>query len=606
MLTDRFHEIRKQELEKVFSKSNIIKVWRKIVRDQLRRTDILDIFDYYDINYNIEERATLLRRDILDGNYLPSKPLIYRIEKKFGICRHLIVPQPIDALVLQILTEDVREPILKNQPSKNAFYSRDKHNVRKPHEIDEYGLNWRQLWQKMQKKIYNFNKSKKLIITTDLTNYYDTIFIPELRKIVTGFVNNKESVLDILFKIIETITWIPDYLPYSGRSLPTTNLEAIRLLAHSFLFELDMIIEKKSDSSFTRWMDDIVIGVNSRDEAVEILSSMSDILKSRGLALNIKKTNIYSAKEAEFHFLIQENKYLDSIDYDSCLKHGISNISNKLYSRFKQHNKNNQDAKYFDKVSKRYITAFSKIKSRRILRDIPKLFNEQPNVRLNILYYLSSLGYSKRTSVIVLDILDKLKLYDDISLFSISKLVTDWAVPFSSDGEDFINKFIDKLKGFSEKRKQHFDFYCILWVMTKYEHPESLFNFITKYDYIWKTHPFLRRQVASIMSRILMFNQSAVINFLEKQIATSEPQVVSVANTILKFMNLENLESKVRMYLFPKAYRTYPLQKFLVLCSFLNSKKIREDYKCRKQIKKHIADPYYRKWIELQYNIKFT
>ena len=234
------------------------------------------------------------------------------------------------------------------------------------------------------------------------------------------------------------------------------------------------------------------------------------------------------------------------------------------------------------------------------------MFNEQPNIRLNILYYLSSLGYSKRTSVIVLDILDKLKLYDDISLFSISKLVTDWAVPFSSDGEDFIRKFIDKLKGFSERRKQHFDFYCILWVMTKYEHPESLFNFITKYEYIWKTHPFLRRQVTSIMSRILMFDQSTVINFLEKQIATSEPQVVSVANTILKFMNLKNLESKVRMYLFPKAYRIYPLQKFLVLCSFLNSKKIREDYQFIKQIKKNITDPYYRKWLELQYNIKFV
>ena len=605
MLTDRFHEIRKKELEKVFSKNNIIKVWRKIVKDQLRRADILDIFDYYDINYNIEERAILLRRDILDGNYLPSKPLIYKVEKKFGICRHLIVPQPIDALVLQILTEEIREPILKNQPSENAFYSRDKHNVRKPHEIDEYGFNWHELWKKMQKKIYNFKKSKKLIVTTDLTNYYDTIFIPELRKIISGFVNNKESVLDILFKIIEAITWVPDYLPYSGRSLPTTNIEAIRLLAHSFLFELDKIIKKKSDSSFTRWMDDIVIGTDSRDEAIEILSSVSDILKSRGLALNIKKTDIYSSKEAEFHFLIQENKYLDSIDYDYYLKHGISKISRELYSKFKQHNRKNQGAKYFDKVSKRYITAFSKIKSRKILRDVPKLFNEQPSIRLNILYYLTSLGYNKRTSEVVLSILEKLKLYDDISLFAISKLVTDWTIPSSTSGESFIRKFINELKIFSNKRKKHFDFYCILWVMAKYEDPKSLFEFIKKYEYIWKTHPFLRRQVTSLMSRILSYNRSEAINFLDKQIATSEPQVVSVANTILKFMSLENLESKVRMYLFPKNYKTYPLQKFLVLCSILNSEKIRKDYRIIEQLQKYITDPYYKKWFELQYNIKF-
>jgi len=269
MLTDRFHQLRKEELKNVFSKANISKTWRKIVRDQLRTVDIIDIYDYYDFNYNIDARALILRSDILSGNYSSSKPLIYRVEKKLGICRHLIIPQPTDALILQIITETISEEILSNQPSKNSFYSRDKHNLRKPHEIDEYGFHWRDLWKKMQKKIYKFKENKELIVVTDLSNYYDTIFIPELRKLISGFVNNKEALLDILFNIIEKNSWIPDYLPYTGRGLPTSNLEAIRL-----------------------------------------------VLKSRGLALNLKKTNIYNALEAEFHFLIEENQYLDSIDYE--------------------------------------------------------------------------------------------------------------------------------------------------------------------------------------------------------------------------------------------------------------------------------------------------
>src|SRR5690606_6776988 len=77
MLTDRFHQIRKDELEDLFSKKNISVVWRKIVRDQLRRVDILDSFDFYDFNYNIDEKAQLLRTVILNGNYQPSQPLIY-------------------------------------------------------------------------------------------------------------------------------------------------------------------------------------------------------------------------------------------------------------------------------------------------------------------------------------------------------------------------------------------------------------------------------------------------------------------------------------------------------------------------------------------------
>lgn len=606
MLTDRFHEIRKEELEDLFSKKNISTVWRKIVRDQLRRVDIIDSFDYYDFNYNINERAQLLRTIILNGNYQPSQPIIYRIEKKFGICRHLVIPHPLDALVLQVITESISEQILKNQPSENAYYSRDKHNLRKPHEIeDEYGLNWRKQWKKMQKQIYQFKEEKNLIIVTDLSNYYDSIFIPELRKVISGFVDKKESVLDILFKILEKISWVPDYLPYTGRGLPTTNLEGIRLLAHSFVFEIDEVLKNKSNESFTRWMDDIIIGVNSRNEAVNILSSTSDMLKSRGLALNIKKTNIYSSEEAEFHFLINENKYLDSIDFEFHLQNGIRKIASELFASFSKHIKNNSSAKYSEKVTKRYITSFAKLKSLQLLKKVPSLFNEYPGVRQNLLYYLSALGYTKRTSEIVIQVLNELKLHDDISLFNVCKLVTDWEVPLNKEADSFIASFIDKVKLFSIQRKKPFDFYCLIWVKTKYEHPDELLKFIYDYDYIWKSHPFLRRQVTSIMGRLLNYRKDEITRFLQTQIATSEPQVVSVANSILTFSTLEKIEQKVNMYLFPqKKYNIYPYQKFLVLCSFLNSEVYRQNEDFKKKVLENITDPYYLKWVDYQYNIK--
>ncbi|WP_444679089.1 RNA-directed DNA polymerase [Halomonas sp. E19] len=216
--------------------------------------------------------------------------------------------------MLQVLVEHVAEQIVKHQPSGNAFYSRDKHNVGKPHEVAEYGLNFRQQWKKLQKEIYRFNEDKKLIIVTDLSNYYDSIGINELKKVFLGYIEANEVLVDVLFRVIEEISWKPDYLPYSARGLPTSNLEAIRLLAHSFLFEVDEVLEKKTNNNFTRWMDDIVIGVDSRREAIELISSVSDMLKSRGLALNLSKTAIYDSKDARFHFQIEENKYLDSVE----------------------------------------------------------------------------------------------------------------------------------------------------------------------------------------------------------------------------------------------------------------------------------------------------
>ena len=298
MKTDRFKEIREKILKNIFEKKNIVDVWRRIAKNQLRSLDLKDIFDYYDFNYNIDDRAIAIRNEVLNGTYKTQSPLIFKVEKKLGICRHLMIPQPTDALVMQIITEAIYPEICKKQPSKNAFYSRDRHSVNKPHEIgdSEYENNWRKQWKKMQKKIYKFNESKELIIVTDLTNYFDSINLATLREFIVGIVDSENEVLiDLLFRIIEELSWKPDYLPYKKQGLPTVNIESIRLLGHTFLFEVDAVLKKKTKNTFARWMDDITIGVDDKKEATQILSGISDVLKSRGLALNLSKTNLYSA-----------------------------------------------------------------------------------------------------------------------------------------------------------------------------------------------------------------------------------------------------------------------------------------------------------------------
>ena len=184
MHTERFTHLRKAALTNVFQRKRVASIWRSIVRDQLRNLDIRDLYDHYDFNYHIEERAQAIRSDILAGTYHVSLPLIYRIEKKFGICRHIVIPQPIDALVLQVLVESIADRLIRKQPSKNAFYSRDKHKLAKPHEAFQYGISLRKLWISLQKQIYKFSREKKLIIVTDLANYYDSINMQELRKVL--------------------------------------------------------------------------------------------------------------------------------------------------------------------------------------------------------------------------------------------------------------------------------------------------------------------------------------------------------------------------------------------------------------------------------------
>ncbi|KAA1244547.1 RNA-directed DNA polymerase [Aquimarina sp. RZ0] len=603
MQTERFNKLRKETLSKIFEKKKLTEVWRKIVKNQLRSLDLKDLFDHYDFNFNIEERALAIRNEILNGTYKVSQPLIYRIEKKFGVCRHLVIPQPNDAVVLQTLVENIADKILSNQPSENAYYSRDKHNVSFPHEVKEYGLSWRQQWKKLQKQIYHFQDDKELIVVTDLSNYYDSIDLEELRKVFTSYSQIDEVLIDLLFRIIQEIAWKPDYLPYTKRGLPTTNIEGIRLLAHSFLFEVDEVIKQQTDNSFTRWMDDIVIGVETKKEAIETISSISDMLKTRGLALNLAKTNIYNEDQGFYHFQIESNRYIDSIEKTKKTDANYKKICSELHKRFKAHFKDT-GAKYWDKIAKRYITTYSKLQSKSLLNLTTEKYVDYPGLRSHLLMYLSNVGYLKKSSDVVLEILDTIDIFDDLSLYQLCSLVTNWEIPVNDKSKEFLSKFQSKITAFSFKRKLSSDFYCVLWFKAKYNHPEDLYRFIEKYKNLWQTDTFLRRQVTAILSRLLITNSVKVEKLLYNQISSGITNTVTLANQILTFSNLETTNSRLHFYLFPKnKQKIYPLSKFLVLCSILNSEKIRTDNNIKEKIKKSISDSYYLRWLDLQYNI---
>lgn len=604
MHTERFNKLRKQTLSKIFSRSLITKVWRNIVRGQLRSMDIKDLFDHYDFNYNIEEHAQFIRNEISNGNYKVSRPFIYKLEKKFGVCRHIVIPQPIDALVLQVLVEAIADEILKNQPSKNVFYSRDKHRMHKPHEAwDDYGLSLKEQWKELQKKIYKFNQDKELLIVTDLSNYYDSISTNELQKVILGYIGNNEVLIDLLFRVVEEISWRPDYLPYSNKGLPTSNLEAIRLLAHSFLFEIDEVIKQKSNNNFTRWMDDIVIGADDKKNALEMISSVSDMLKSRGLALNLSKTNIYTSSEAHFHFQIDENKYLDSLEAVDKADTNIKQITTDLKKGFKKHLKV-VGPKYWDKIAKRYITAFGRLESLKLLPEVTKLYIDYPGLRTNLLIYLTRLGHGKKTGEITEKILNQIDVFDDISLFQICNLLTIWEISITDTSKDFIKNIGKRVLSKSFLTKKPTDFYSALWFKSKYDHPEDLLIFIKKYENLWRSDSFLRRQVTAILSRLLIFDTKNVALMLEAQISSGIPNTVTLANQILFFSKKDSLDTKLSSYLFPKKeQRPYPLPKFLVLCSVLNSEDIRSSKRIKSLVLGHLKDPWYRKWLDQQYNI---
>ncbi|MNO98996.1 hypothetical protein D3C76_907580 [compost metagenome] len=189
-------------------------------------------------------------------------------------------------------------------------------------------------------------------------------------------------------------------------------------------------------------------------------------------------------------------------------------------------------------------------------------------------------------------------------MYQLCYLLTQWEIPTNDEARKFLKEFEEHITKFSFERKLPSDFYCLLWFKAKYNHPEDLLKFVVKYKNLWQTDTFLRRQVTATISRLLITNSKISEDILSSQISSGVPNTVTLASQIMMFKDLEKLDNKLIFYLFPKSIqRIYPLGKFLVLCSVLNSEKIRNDKVVREKIKTHIKDPYYLKWLDTQFNI---
>lgn len=195
-------------------------------------------------------------------------------------------------------------------------------------------------------------------------------------------------------------------------------------------------------------------------------------------------------------------------------------------------------------------------------------------------------------------------LADDISLFQICSLLTTWEIPDNKNSKEFLKKIDGVILSKSFASKKATDFYSALWFKAKYNHPQDLLDFLKKYKNLWLSDSFLRRQVTAIFSRLLSLDKEEVADWLRAQISSGVPNTVTIANQIMAFSEIEVLDKKLNSYLFPeKKQRPYPLQKFMVLCSVLNSEKIRTNTSIKQKILEHIKDVYYLKWLEQQYNI---
>lgn len=567
-------------LRKALTPKALKGAWKATVRAGLRNQPLMDLHDHLDYHLNMSGICERLAAQVTAGVYRPKSPEVVLSEKALGVCRRTVVPQPEDALVLQALV-DYLEPFVKaRRPSDAAYYSRS-HSFPTIESLDgTFSYPWWLLWPEFQGRIWKFAESRPITVVTDVANYYDTIPLHGLRHELSRLMDSDVSLLDFLFFVLDSFVWRPDYIPHPGMGLPQLDFDTPRLLAHTYLFPADELLESCVPGSWVRWMDDIDFGVDTERDAKDLLRRLDQVLSSYGVRLNTGKTKILTAAEASRYFWIQDNRALgvvrNLIDEGVDKPHLVEarrRLVEKSYRRFNTTLRKSGYVGHWDKVLKRYLDLLGRLRSPLIVRQCGDWMRSRPGVRPSVLRYLQRLGFTRSRFMLVARFLQA-DCVDDVALFACARLLVTWRVPNSRSMRTEMMALALELGGRST-RASFVPFVAGLLLVVKYGSGAELDAYVERHRACWAHHEWAGRQVAAAAPRL---SGPAIQSVRRTLVETAQVEGLRVLDHLDRLASLDRLDKRLTGHLDPEPHKgnPYPFGKVLLLLHFSKSPQLRE------------------------------
>ncbi|RWF35704.1 MAG: RNA-directed DNA polymerase [Mesorhizobium sp.] len=491
------YSLRAQDILRYLTAKRLEEKWRKKTRYDLKRQVFPDPVEYLDFQSSIDAVIARIRSAIRRGNFGVSQPRRYHVEKTLGLCRLQTSVEA--AIILQCLSDKLYSDIKKQSPSKNAFFEPQDHSF-KPTDEQEYGTF--KSWKKFQEKILNFRDENKFVVVTDISNYYDFIDLVQLRNVITSFVTVQESLFDFYLHIISALAWRPDFMPPRQIGLPQIDLDAPRLLAHCYLFELDRFMEQRSQKNYARFMDDIDAGVDTIEDAKKLLRDTDLVLQSRSLRLNAGKTRILTAKEAYSHFRVRDNRFLEQLEarllamtsagesIEAKIKK-VSQVFEGLYKRgyFKVGNG--------EKIIKRLIGIYNRFSAR-----IPDILFEyfmslHPNLRDSALRNVGICGVRKVDFDRIKAVFERGLVCDDYFRLILAKRLVEAKVEYDGTEGGSLKAILTYFP-----KDDFCSVYAAIWILSRFGLAKTIFKFLEETEFVWTNDESLSRLVAGMWPRL--------------------------------------------------------------------------------------------------------
>ena len=483
----------------------------------------------------------------------------------------MVLPSAADAILLQTLVNVLEKEIKTHQPHPNAYYSQS-HAPPTTEEVDgTFAYPWWILWPQFQQRIWQFTRSYKYVVITDIANYFDSIPLAALRNRIASLGDFGENVLNFLFFLLDAFTWRPYYMPASGVGLLQLNFDAPRLLAHAYLFPIDTELQENTNIEFVRWMDDINCGVPDQRTVRRLLRDLEIVLNNLGIKLNPSKTQVLEAKDALVYFWIHENRMLTVIGNLAKTRTNISATRGRLhdyaikrYRRFRQQLRLGQ----WEKIYKRYFGLFGSLDDPALQRDVPDLLSEVSELRGVICRYYALLGPSKGRLSHLEQYLRSGRCLDDASIFEVVKTLVFWRGQRTGARRNAIIVLVPVVArlGSEQLTRDQMTVAGVssaVWLLAKYGLPSELEAFLNDSSSVWTRSSWAARQVAASTP---LLPKAARAEVQERVVQSGLVEGVAILASLDRLGNLKTIDKQLRKYLLhpPNRGHPYPLGKIII------------------------------------------
>ena len=275
---------------------------------------------YVPIPSSIDRKHFLhdLFEEVQSNSYNPSIPREYVISNKHNLVSRIVPVLSVkDICIYYFCIKILEDNLAKNRVEGTfggfsmggSFRKLEDEEFKEiaeiPFSISTYTYNplaWVNAWRDFQKKAWIYGSKYTCFIKLDIANFYDTINLLLLERMIRSSCEKKHSdTIDLLFHFLAN--WNKHFEKYRSKTvgIPQDEVgDCSRILANFYLQDFDRAFSKfcrTLNVQYLRYADDIFVMGTNLHIAKEALFVASKEFAKIGLNINSSKVEIFSSKK---------------------------------------------------------------------------------------------------------------------------------------------------------------------------------------------------------------------------------------------------------------------------------------------------------------------